>query len=214
MRLSPDEAWLDFAQRLELTDKQLSQFQMYYQLLVKTNELFNLTTITEVTTCIAYHFEDSLIARNFVPLQEMKCIADIGAGAGFPGLPLKIFYPHLKLILIEVSHKKVQFLTELCSALELENVELVTFDWRTFLRKTNETVDLFCARASLHPVELVRMFKPSSPYKGAQLMYWASDTWQPEEDEVRFIKAEYFYKIRHKKRKLILFSASLSPEPG
>lgn len=207
MRLSPEEAWLDFAQRFELTDKQVQQFQVYYELLVKTNELFNITTLTEVTTCIAYHFEDSLIAREFISFKDMSCIADVGSGGGFPGVPLKILYPHLRLILIEVSHKKIQFLNELSSQLELDDIELVAFDWRTFLRKTNDTVDLFCARASLHPIELIRMFKPSSPYKNSRLMYWASATWQPEDDEASFIKAEYPYKIRHKKRKLVLLSA-------
>ncbi len=115
-------------------------------------------------------------------------------------------YPHLVLILIEVSHKKIQFLNELCSALELQDVELIAYDWRTFLRKTAYDIDLFCARASLSLDELIRMFKPSCPYRNQQLLYWASESWAPDEHIAAFIKNEYAYKIRHKKRRLVLLS--------
>jgi 16S rRNA (guanine(527)-N(7))-methyltransferase RsmG len=198
--------WQEFGERLTLTPKMLEQFKIYYEMLIEANELFNLTTITDLQAVLAYHFEDSLILNEFIPVKDLQSLADIGSGAGFPGIPLKIRYPHLSVILIEVSHKKVQFLSDVFKAFGLEGIQVSTYDWRTFLRKTNEPIDLFCARASLHPEELLRMFKPSSPYKDRRLVYWASSEWLPEGNEASFIKGEYPYKIRNKRRKLVFFA--------
>ncbi len=205
MKRDTEALWNDFSERLSLTPKMLEQFKTYYEMLIDANELFNLTTITDLQAVLAYHFEDSLMLNEFIPLSTVTSLADIGSGAGFPGIPLKIKFPELSVSLIEVSHKKVQFLQEVFQALGLEGINVSTYDWRTYVRKTNDQIDLFCARASLHPGELLRMFKPSSPYKDKKLIYWASEQWTPEDDEVFFIADEYPYKIRNKKRKLILF---------
>ena len=89
--------------------------------------------------------------------------------------------------------------------LGLTDVDFVSQDWRTFLRSTNHPVDLVLARASLHPDELVRMFKPSCPYNKARLVYWASNTWQPEKTEMPYLQREEAYLIDDKKRKYIFF---------
>lgn len=198
--------WQQFSQKNNLSSEQLLQFQHYYQKLITDNDLFNLTAITQLSAALSYHFEDSLILDQALNIESLTTIADVGTGAGFPALPLKIKYPHLKLVLVEVNHKKVQFLQEVAQELGLENIEISDLDWRTFLRKTDYPIDLFCARASLHPDELLRMFKPSSPYKKAQLVYWASEQWQALEKEALYIKGEYAYHVKHKKRRLIFFS--------
>jgi 16S rRNA (guanine(527)-N(7))-methyltransferase RsmG len=200
-----ERLWREFAERAGLSERQLEQFQLYYKLLIEANELFNLTSITELAACISYHFEDSLIISDIIDFKALTCIADIGAGAGFPGIPLKIQYPNITLILIEVSHKKREFLEHVCNELELDNVEISAWDWRTFLRKTDYPIELFCARASLHPDELIRMFKPASPYKDSLLVYWASAQWQPGPREALFIVKEYPYKTRYRNRKLVIF---------
>ena len=203
---SPDmQLWAEFVQQHKLTDKQAEQFKLYYQLLITSNELFNLTTITELRPVLAYHFTDSLMLGKFVDMSTISMIGDVGTGAGFPGIPLKIKYPELSVILIEVTYKKVQFLEKVIQELGLTGIEVCSLDWRTFLRNTNYPIELFCARASLQPEELVRVFKSVSPYKQAQLVYWASEEWLIDDKSKPFFAKEEQYQVKHKKRKLIFF---------
>lgn len=108
---------------IELTDRQLEQFDSYYRLLVDWNEKVNLTAITERDQVYIKHFYDSLSVAFFVPLDSMNNLADIGSGAGFPSIPLKILYPHLKLTIIDSLNKRIQFLNHLVEKLELDHVD-------------------------------------------------------------------------------------------
>lgn len=200
--------WQGFSERLHLSLEQLKQFERYYTLLLEANELFNLTTLTQLSSVIYYHFEDSLALNQCVSLKDVNVLADIGTGAGFPGIPLKIMYPHLNVMLIEVTHKKVTFLESLIKELGLQNIEVYELDWRTFLRKVDTPIDLFCARASLDFRELLRMFRPASQYRDARLAYWASIQWTPEEYVASFVKKECPYQVGHKKRKLVLLEST------
>ncbi|MCL5876109.1 MAG: 16S rRNA (guanine(527)-N(7))-methyltransferase RsmG [Candidatus Dependentiae bacterium] len=202
-----EQAWKQFCKKYELTGTQQEQFARYISLLRTWNENINLTAITEPATIITHHFQDSLEISNYIDIEKMAHIVDVGSGAGFPGIPLKIKYPEIKITLIEVTGKKIAFLRMVIQELGLEGIELYTLDWRTFLRKTDEPVDLFVSRASLAPAELVRMFKPSSPYKDSLLIYWASKEWQSEAEELPFLQKEYSYQIGSKKRRFIVFSA-------
>ncbi|MGC2310101.1 MAG: 16S rRNA (guanine(527)-N(7))-methyltransferase RsmG [Candidatus Babeliaceae bacterium] len=197
------ELWGHFAQTQQLNDEQVEKFQTYYGLLQDWNELFNLTAITELEKVLDLHFADSLVLERFIELKTIQMLADVGTGPGFPALPLKIKYPHLKIVLIEVSLKKRQFLEAVIQALQLSDVEICELDWRTFLRKTDYPIDLFCARASLQPEELVRIFQPGSPYKQAQLIYWASEQWQSTAKETSFVQKIEEYLINKRRRKLI-----------
>jgi len=131
-------------------------------------------------------------------------VADVGSGAGFPGIPLKIIFPHLGVVLIEVTKKKQKFLQTVINELGLEGIEVCDLDWRTFLRKTESPIEYFLTRASLDPLELSRMFKPACPYKNAGLVYWASEEWEAAPRLKEFVKKEYEYVIKRKKRKLVL----------
>ena len=202
-----DEAiWNNFAKRQVLSPEQIVQFKHYYDLLIRTNEIHNLTAITDLQRVVTDHFDDSLALRKFIALHELHQIADIGSGAGFPAIPLKIVFPHLTLVLIEVNHKKIAFLESVVEQLGLTDVTITDLDWRTFLRKTDFSIDLFCARASVHPDELVRMFKPTSPYKEARLVYWASRHWIAPEKIKLFIEREESYTVGDKNRRLIFFA--------
>lgn len=205
MSSNDTQLWAGFAEHHKLTEKQCDQFKQYYKLMVAANEKFNLTTIVELRPVINYHFSDSLALSNFVDMTKLSMIADVGTGAGFPGIPLKIKYPELSVILIEVTLKKVQFLEMVIQELGLENIEVCTLDWRTFLRNTDYPIELFCARASLQPEELVRVFKSVSPYKNAQLVYWAAEDWLPGDKEKPYLIKEQQYQIKHKIRKLVFF---------
>lgn len=205
--------WNSFATEEQLTPKQLEQFKMYHSLLIEWNEKINLTAITSPSEIITYHFEDSLVVDRFVDFPSLKMISDVGTGGGFPGIPLKIKYPHLKLVLIEVIQKKITFLQHVVDTLGLEGVEICDMDWRNFLRHTSYPIDLFVSRASLRPEDLIHMFKGASPYQGKQIIYWASQLWQPTPKDEQYIKGIHEYTVG-KNRKLIVLSKSDSSMRG
>jgi len=197
--------WNSFAAKEQLTARQLEQFKTYQELLVQWNELINLTTITDTEKIILDHFQDSLAIGQFIDMSTIHGLADVGTGAGFPGIPLKIKYPHVSVILIEVTQKKIHFLREVIRELELTDIEICPDDWRTFLRTSHYRLELCVSRASLHPEELIRMFKPSSPYHHAILVYWASQDWQPSNEIKQLIADEKSYVVGSKKRRYIFF---------
>lgn len=200
------KTWQQFVEQEELNEQQQKQFLMYLTLLKDYNRSVNLTAIDEPEQIMAYHFQDSLALSHCMSLESITTIIDVGSGAGFPGIPLKIRYPHLQVILIEVNLKKIEFLHEVIAELGLTAIEVYTADWRTFLRNTKVSLDLVIARASLQPEELMRMFKPSCLYKQATLVYWAAKDWQPTPKEQEFIQRTCPYVVGNKKRKLVFFS--------
>lgn len=199
--------WQTFLQQEKLTVEQLEAFQLYCQLLLSWNDQFNITALITDKQVIHGHFQDSLALERYIDLTTISGIADVGSGGGFPGIPLKIKYPHLQVVLIEVNNKKRTFLTEVVDRLGLKNVEIYGLDWRTFLRKTDYPIDIFCARASLPVEELLRVFKPSSPYKTAKLVYWAAIQWEPTAQEQGYITKTATYKSGNKVRKLVVLEA-------
>ncbi len=199
---SAEKIWAGFQEAQKLTDKQLEMFKKYEALLSEWNKTVNLTAITNLGGIVRQHFEDSLELRKFTDLNQIKNIADIGPGAGFPIIPLKILYPHLNVLLIEVGKKRHKFLAALAETLQLENIEICDMDWRTFLRTTQFDIDLFVTRATINELELSRMFKPASSYKNSTLVYWVSEEWQPHERAEKFVKETKEYKLGIKNRKL------------
>jgi 16S rRNA (guanine(527)-N(7))-methyltransferase RsmG len=206
MKEKPEEkVWQEFQTKSGVTDQQLAQFQKYAHLLLEWNEKHNLTAIDNLGGVVNQHFLDSLALRKFQDLEAITTLADVGPGAGFPALPLKILYPHLKIILIEVTYKKQVFLQEVVDLLELDNVEIAPLDWRTFLRTTEGEIDLFVSRAALDEMELTRMFRSTSAYKTKTMVYWASNTWECAEKVKEYLKKEETYEIKNKVRKLVFF---------
>ena len=197
--------WNNLAQKYSLTSNQIEQLKVYLELLLEWNKKFNLTAITNAKDALEHHFDDSLAIIKVIDFSSIKTVADVGTGGGFPGLPLEIIYPHLHTILIEVNNKKRSFLEYIVQTLNLENVNIYPFDWRTFLRTTEYDVDYFFARASLQPEELVRIFKPSCTYHKAQLVYWASTKWTPEKSVTRFVEKEIVYTLDSVHRKFVFF---------
>lgn len=107
---------------IRLTERQLQQFEHYYNLLIEWNNKFNLTAITEPDAVIEKHFIDSVL-----PLRDLKSqkIIDIGAGAGFPSIPLKIVNPDIELVMVDSVNKKVTFLQAVIEVLELSNTRAI-----------------------------------------------------------------------------------------
>jgi 16S rRNA (guanine527-N7)-methyltransferase len=114
---------------IELSARQAKQFELYYQELIEWNKKINLTAITDYSSVQVKHFLDSLTITLALPGKEVERpgfnIIDIGTGAGFPGLPFKILFPQLRLVLIEPTTKKTAFLRHIIHKLELENVEVL-----------------------------------------------------------------------------------------
>ncbi len=110
---------------LELSSRQLEQFEIYYRELVEWNEKMNLTAITEREQVYLKHFYDSLTLAFQVKLESVSTMADIGAGAGFPSIPLKIAFPHLKLTIVDSLNKRIHFLNHLAEQLQLQEVKAI-----------------------------------------------------------------------------------------
>ena len=108
---------------INLTDKQKEQFKLYYELLIDYNNKVNLTAITEEKEVYIKHFLDSSIAYNLI--KENATVCDIGTGAGFPAIPLKIIRPDIKLLLVDSLEKRTKFLHLLIDELKLDNVEII-----------------------------------------------------------------------------------------
>lgn len=106
--------------KITLTENQYEQFQKYFELLAEWNEKMNLTAITDESGVALKHFADSLSLLNFVDIPQNSSLADVGTGAGFPGVVLKIARPDIKLTLIDSLKKRLVFLNEVCSQLGID----------------------------------------------------------------------------------------------
>lgn len=106
---------------MELSEYQLNQFQKYYELLVEWNSFMNLTAITEIDEVILKHFVDSIALGKYVDLNN-QTLLDLGTGAGFPGIPLKICYPELRITLADSLQKRIKFLNCVIDELGLQNI--------------------------------------------------------------------------------------------
>ena len=134
---------------IDLSEKQLHQFLEYYELLVEWNSFMNLTGITKYEEVVQKHFVDSLALCKAIDVSNVTNIIDIGTGAGFPGVPLKIAYPHLKVTLLDSLQKRIKFLNEVVAQLGLENVETIHGRAEDFAKPSmkRETYDVCVSRA-------------------------------------------------------------------
>ncbi len=137
------------AHNIDLNEHQLSQFNRYYQLLVEWNEKMNLTAITEESEVYLKHFFDSISSSFHYDFTEIETMCDVGAGAGFPSIPLKICFPHLKVTIVDSLKKRITFLNELAAELELTGVNFIHSRAEDFgQEKSNRNAfDLVTARA-------------------------------------------------------------------
>lgn len=111
--------------KVDLTEEKLEKLNKFYNLLIEWNKKINLTRIEKEDEVYLKHFYDSLTIAKVVDLSEIKTLCDIGTGAGFPGIVLKIFYPNLKITLIDSLQKRVNYINEIIKDLGLDNIEAI-----------------------------------------------------------------------------------------
>ena len=142
----------DFEKKLKqlginYSNKELDLLEMYYIFLVEYNTHTNLTTITEKEDVYNKHFYDSLMISKVIDLTKIDTVLDIGSGAGFPGVVLKIFYPNIRLTLLDSNNKKTRFLTELVAKLDLKDVNIINDRAENYMKNNLNSYDLCVSRA-------------------------------------------------------------------
>lgn len=134
---------------IQLTDRQIEKFLLYYEMLIEWNGFMNLTAITEYDEVMKKHFIDSLSLIKAYDLSQERKVIDIGTGAGFPGLVLKIAFPQLEITLLDSLNKRIQFLDAVIQNLSLTSVETVHGRAEDYAKpgKLRECFDLAVSRA-------------------------------------------------------------------
>lgn len=159
------------AKGLSLTNEQMSQFQLYFETLIEWNEKINLTAITDKEEVYLKHFYDSLTAAFYFDFTKPLHICDVGAGAGFPSIPLKLAYPHLQVTIVDSLNKRITFLKQLAQTLGLEKVKFVHDRAETFGQRPEyrESYDVVMARAVAKMSVLTELCLPLVKIKGTFL---------------------------------------------
>ena len=149
-----EKEFIEEVQKLGITPtkEQMQQLEKFYQLLIDWNQKINLTRITEKKDVYLKHFYDSLTIVKEIDLSKIDTLCDVGTGAGFPGIVLKIFYPNLKITLIDSLLKRVNYLNKIIKELELKDIKAI----HTRGEEYHETFDVVTARAVANIEKLLK----------------------------------------------------------
>lgn len=144
-----ENEFIKYIEELGITcdDDKLSRLKKYYEMLVEYNKVMNLTGITEKKQVYLKHFYDSMTIVRAINLNNYNTLCDIGTGAGFPGLVIKIFYPHLKVVLVDSLNKRINFLSDVIKELGLTNIETVHARIEDYAHNNKDKFDIVTARA-------------------------------------------------------------------
>ena len=186
------DTFIEEAKKINITftEKQLEQFRIYYEMLVEKNKVMNLTGITEWDEVLEKHFLDSISIIRAIDISQNIFVLDIGTGAGFPGIPLKIAFPNLQITLADSLNKRVLFLQEVIDSLKLEGIEAIHGRAEDLARdkKYREQYDLVVSRAVANLSTLSEYCLPFVKIGGQFISYKSGDI----EEEVVASKSAVF----------------------
>lgn len=175
---------------IELTSEQVEQFQIYYEFLVEKNKVMNLTAITEYEEVVQKHFVDSISLVNAIDVSSYISLIDVGTGAGFPGIPLKIVFPHLNIVLLDSLNKRILFLNEVIEKLHLQNIRAIhsRAEDAAKNKEYREQFDLCVSRAVANLSSLSEYCLPFVKKGGLFVSYKSSNV----DDEIVDAKKAFF----------------------
>lgn len=175
---------------IELSDEQLEQFLTYYEMLIEKNKVMNLTAITDFDEVLEKHFEDSLSLIQAVDLEKSQAVIDLGTGAGFPGIPLKIAFPNLQITLADSLNKRILFLNDVIRELGLAGIDTVHGRAEDLAKNSDyrEKFDLCVSRAVANLSTLSEYCLPFVKIGGKFISYKAGEC----DEEVAASKSSVF----------------------
>ena len=178
---------------IELSEKQIDQFIKYYEMLVEKNKVMNLTAITEFNEVIVKHFIDSLAFVKVVDKDDLSngiSIIDIGTGAGFPGIPLKIAFPNINITLLDSLNKRINFLKEVSDELGVEGIDFIHGRSEDFGRNPQfrEKFDICVSRAVANLATLSEFCVPFVKVGGSFISYKAGDCGEEVKESMKAVE--------------------------
>ena len=173
-----------------LSERQREQFDRYYEMLIEWNNVMNLTGITEYDEVNLKHFADSLTVVRVTDLKEKKSVIDIGTGAGFPGIPLKIVYPELRITLLDSLNKRIRFLDAVIEELGLDEIKTLHGRAEDYAKKGEyrEKYDLAVSRAVANLSTLSEYCLPFVRIGGNFISYKSGSSDEEIKDAERAVK--------------------------
>lgn len=199
---------------INYTSKELDLLEKYYDFLVEYNAHTNLTTITEKEDVYNKHFYDSLMITQVVDLTKINNVLDIGSGAGFPGVVLKIFFPNIKLTLLDSNNKKTKFLTELIEKLGLKDVSIINDRAENYMKNNLNSYDICVSRAVAY-VDIISSLSTPFIKLDGKVLLMKGDFSSEELILKKYMKelnikqfSEYEYQLNNQSRKIIIISKS------
>ena len=178
------------ALNIVLNEKQLAMFETYYEMLVEKNKVMNLTAITEKNEVIDKHFIDSISLKKAMDVTKPVKVLDLGTGAGFPGIPLKIAYPNLQVTLLDSLNKRIKFLQEVIEELSLEGIDAIHGRAEDYAKQSGyrEQFDICVSRAVANLATLSEYCLPYVKQGGCFISYKSGAVQEELEQSKKAIK--------------------------
>lgn len=203
---------------INLTAKQLEELDTFYKLLIEWNKKINLTGITEEEQVYLKHFYDSLTLIKAIDLTEPITLCDVGSGAGFPGIVLKIVFPNLNITLVDSLQKRINYLNEVIEKLQLTNIKAIHCRMEDYSKVNKEQFDVITARAVAN-TKLLTEISINALKVGGYLVFMKGNVHNELDDIARLLNElgcklenviEFNLPIENSKRSLVMLRKTKS----